>query len=74
MKNSTINFLSRLAGKHFARSYRSNRFSNPRYTLGVLDVYIGLRRMLPRATCGNHVGNHHGSAMKPWKATQGITR
>ena len=43
------------------------------YTLAVLDVYIGLRRMLPIADGnGNHLWNHDGSNKSPWKATQGI--
>jgi len=72
MKNRMINTLSRLAGSHFAKCW--NRPMVPAsYTLAVLDVYIGLRRMLPVADAqGRHLGNHFGSKYKPWKATQGV--
>jgi len=72
MKNKTLNLLSRIAGRHFARCHASGIIPS-NYTLGVLGVYIGLRRMLPVADLqGRHLGNHLGSKYKPWKATQGI--
>jgi len=72
MKNRMINLLSRLAGRHFAKCY-TRTMVPANYTLAVLDVYIGLRRMLPIADRnGNHLGNHDGSRKTPWKATQGI--
>ena len=62
MKNHMINTLSRIAGRHFAKCW-SRSFVPSSYTFAVLDVYCGLRRM--------HLGNHDGSKMKPWLATQG---
>ena len=70
MKNHMINTLSRIAGRHFAKCW-SRSFVPSSYTFAVLDVYCGLRRMLPTKPCGKHLGNHDGSKMKPWLATQG---
>ena len=68
-----INYLSILAGQNFRRAYYSDTQS--RKAEGWLNVYIGLRQMLPKVktlVSNNHFGNHFGSEYKPWKATQGI--
>ena len=69
-----INHLSILAGRRFHKAYHSD--SEARSTLGWLNVYIGLRQLLPielTKVDSNHYGNHFGSGYKPWKATQGIS-
>jgi len=68
-----INYLSILAGRKFHKAYHTENDS--RKTLGWLNVYIGLRKVLPKVRTfhdHNHMGNHYGSGYKPWKATQGI--
>jgi len=68
-----INHLSILAGRKFHNAYHTE--VEARNTLGWLNIYIGLRQMLPRQETlvdNNHFGNHYGSGYKPWKATQGL--
>jgi len=72
MKN-IINYLSILAGRRFHKAYHSDHTS--RNSEAWLNLYIGLRQMLPKVRTKfdhNHMGNHFGSGYKPWKATQGI--
>ena len=74
LMNKIINYLSILAGQNFRRAYYSDTQS--RKAEGWLNVYIGLRQMLPielTKVDSNHYGNHFGSGYKPWKATQGIS-
>ena len=71
--NKLINYLSILAGRKFHKAYHSEQTN--RVAEGWLNIYIGLRQMLPKQRTmfdNNHLGNHHGSGYKPWKATQGI--
>jgi hypothetical protein len=71
MRNFVFNSLSILAGKRFARKY-ANTKSTPAEIDAALDLYKALRRQLPKRGLGNcHLGNHYGSRMNPWKATQG---
>ena len=71
--NRFINYLSILAGKRFHKAYGIN--ANARKSDAWLNLYIGLRQMLPKEESwkgNNHMGNHFGSQRLPWKATQGI--
>ena len=68
-----INKLSIMAGRKFHDAYHDD--NTGRQTNAWLNIYVGLRQMLPKVetvTDNNHYGNHHGSDMKPWKATQGF--
>lgn len=69
MRNFVFNSLSILAGKRFARKYANTRCSIDEVD-AALDLYRSLRRQLPKKD-GTHLGNHYGSRMNPWKATQG---
>jgi hypothetical protein len=69
MKNEIINAYSRLVGRLFAVTYKLLPNEN-KLVLGLLNHYIGLRQSLPVMKCGKHLGNHDGSDMKPWLATQ----
>ena len=69
MKNDIINTYSHLVGSLFAFTYKALPSEN-KLVLALLDHYISLRQSLPRMACGKHYGNHDGSAMKPWLATQ----
>jgi len=70
MKNFIFNSLSIMAGKRFARLYANN--ANAPKTLRALDTYRSLRRKLPVVGYSrNHLGNHWGSRLRPWLATQG---
>ena len=72
--NKLINYLSILAGRKFHTAYHNDHTN--RKAEGWLNIYIGLRQMLPTVHSwrgkANHLGNHYGSSYKPWKATQGI--
>ena len=71
--NKIINYLSILAGKSFAASWHKG--TNSWLTMRKLDIYVALRRQLPKVATKydfNHWGNHHGSNFKPWRATQGL--
>ena len=69
MKNFIINSLSIFAGKRFARIYRKHGSSSLR-TIRALNTYSALRRKLPIAANGNHIGNH-AWPRRPYCATQG---
>jgi hypothetical protein len=69
MKNIILNSYSVLVGKVFAFSYALFP-SEHKMVLAILDHYIATRRMLPRMECGKHFGNHDGSDMRPFLATQ----
>jgi hypothetical protein len=69
MKNDIINIYSHLVGSLFAFTYKAFPSEN-KLVLGLLNHYISLRQSLPRMACGKHYGNHDGSPMKPWRATQ----
>jgi len=70
LRNYSLNVISRLLGKHFAMAYSSKLFSDA-YTFRALDAYRAVRRLLPVQPCGKHFGNHNGSKLKPYLATQG---
>ena len=70
MKNFIFNSLSIFAGKRFARIYRKHGAASLR-TVRALNTYRALRRKLPIAIGGNHLGNHGGSKYRPFCATQG---
>jgi hypothetical protein len=69
MKNYFYNALSILAAKRFVRLYNDTR-NNSDKVLAALDTYCNLRRKLPKID-GKHLGNHTGSKLTPWRATQG---
>lgn len=71
MKNFFFNSASILAGKRFARMYRSRKYTVDQVE-SALDLYRALRRQLPvDVRSGNHIGNHYRSKYRPWNATQG---
>ena len=70
MKNKIINAYSTLVGRLFAFTYKALPYEN-KLVLALLDHYIRLRQSLPIMSCGKHYGNHYGSDMKPFTATQG---
>ena len=62
-----------MAGRKFHDAYHED--DTGRRTNAWLNLYVGLRQMLPKVETkvdNNHYGNHHGSGYKPWKATQGL--
>ena len=69
MKNFTLNIISRVLGKHFAWAYASSVVPFG-YAMKSLDAYRAVRRLLPMQPCGKYLGNHNGSKMKPFLATQ----
>ena len=71
MKNFTLNIISRILGKHFAMAYTNTTLFSNGYVDASLDAYRSVRRLLPVQPCGKHLGNHDGSKLKPYLATQG---
>ena len=69
MKNFTLNIISQILGKHFAWAYRTQSVPSG-YVFASLDAYRSVRRLLPMQSCGKYLGNHKGSKMKPFLATQ----
>jgi hypothetical protein len=72
-----INYLSILAGRSFAKSWNSaeSRDNQRWITLKKLEIYVALRRRLPKVLSihdNNHEGNNYRSSKKPYWATQGF--
>ena len=67
MLNNIINAVSIFQGRRFAKAYAKG---NSAKANRLLASYISLRQRLPRMGCGNHYGNHKGSAKLPYASTQ----
>ena len=67
MFTNLLNLLSILQGSRYAKAYAAGNY---RKANRLLASYISLRQRLPRMGCGNHYGNHKGSAKLPWASTQ----
>lgn len=66
---SIVNIISRIQGARFAKAWEKGQTAKADR---LLNSYCSWRRRLPVMADGNHWGNHLGSALKPWRATQGL--